>query len=80
MAGPPDASTGTSDTTSRSGSAPTTETSPEVTTQPSSFPLTTRKLTTTAPVRVHWNGNLKLGGYGGTGGGWWLDQNHLVRP
>ena len=31
--------------------------------------------TTPAPATVWWTGNLKLGGYGGTGGGWWLDRN-----
>lgn len=33
--------------------------------------------TTPAPpsVTVWWTGDLKLGGFGGTGGGWWLDQN-----
>jgi hypothetical protein len=75
----PNSATEPGTTTSPPESTTTTETPPETATEiTSTIPRTTRttpRSTTTAPVRVRWSGNLKLGGYGGTGGGWWLDQN-----
>jgi len=57
-AGPPATTTGNPPTTT---SAITTTSSPAPPT------------TTTAVVRVRWQGTLQLGGYGGPGGGWFLD-------
>ncbi|MFE2752871.1 hypothetical protein ACFXGA_12830 [Actinosynnema sp. NPDC059335] len=55
----------------------TTTTSPA---PPEASTATTRPPTATttptpAPATVWWTGNLELGGYGGPGGGWWLDQS-----
>jgi hypothetical protein len=60
---------------------PDTRTTPKLTSSTIEEPTTTTTVaptiittTTSLRFRVFWTGNLRLGGYGGTGGGYWLDQ------
>ncbi|TQM79989.1 hypothetical protein FHX81_2306 [Saccharothrix saharensis] len=64
----------TATTTATTATTTTSPAPPEASTAATRLPTATTT-PTPAPATVWWTGNLKLGGYGGTGGGWWLDRS-----